>query len=299
MADKDIDHLQSQPPALGLGLRRDLINEWKRFEALDVKDWSRPHFIEIAPENWLELGGRFKKDLNFFSERYPVFAHGLSLSLGSPSGLDWDFISRLKQFFEEHQVIQYSEHLSYCSDDGHLYDLAPIPFTEEAVKHVSSRIRQVQEELERRIAVENISYYAAPGQRMSEYDFLCAVLDEADCDLLLDINNVWVNSNNHGYDAEAFIRGLPADRIAYFHIAGHLDLNDVIIDTHGADICDPVWDLLFFATQHVGMKPTVLERDTNIPPLPELLNELAHARVTMERAVETRRMHHQPQNQGL
>jgi hypothetical protein len=151
----------------------------------------------------------------------------------------------------------------------------PIPFTEEAVHHVAARIRRVQEILERRIAMENVSYYAAPGQEMEEIDFLNAVIEEADCDLHLDVNNIYVNSINHGYDAEDFLRRMPGERIAYCHIAGHYkEAEDLRVDTHGADVIAPVWQLLESAYRQFGVFPTLLERDFNIPPLNELLQEV-------------------------
>ena len=237
-----------------------------------------PHnidFFEIAPENWIGIGGKMGKDLRHFTERYPFVCHGLSLSIGSPAPLDETFVQRVRRFLDDHQIRSYTEHLSYCSDDGHLYDLMPIPFTEEAVLHVAERIRRVQDILERRIAMENISYYAAPGQELPEIDFINAVLSEADCDLPLDVNNIYVNSINHRYDAEAFLKALPGERVVYFHIAGHYDeADDLKVDTHGAPVIDPVWSLLEVAYQHIGVVPTLLERDFNIPPLPELFAEV-------------------------
>ena len=232
-------------------------------------------FFEVAPENWIGIGGRLGRQFREFTERYPFVTHGLSLSIGSPSPLDETFLYRLKRFLDSHGIRSYTEHLSYCSDDGHLYDLMPIPFTEEAVRYVAGRIRRVQDILERRIAMENISYYAAPGQEIAEIDFISAVLEEADCDLLLDVNNIYVNSINHGYDAGDFLRALPAERVLYFHIAGHYDeADDLKVDTHGAAVIDPVWLLLDHAYDHCGVVPTLLERDFNIPPLPELLTEI-------------------------
>ncbi len=232
-------------------------------------------FFEVAPENWVGIGGKTGKDFRHFTERYPFIAHGLSLSIGSPAALDETFIHRVKRLLDEHNFRFYSEHLSYCSDDGHLYDLMPIPFTEEAVHYVAARIRRVQDILERRIAMENVSYYAAPGKQMEEIEFLNAVLEEADCDLLLDVNNIYVNSINHNYNAEEFLKSLPAKRIAYCHIAGHYDeADDLKIDTHGAAVIKPVWSLLETAYQHFGVFPTLLERDFNIPPMPELLSEV-------------------------
>jgi len=252
----------------GLGLRRSLLEALK--SADDAVD-----FMEVAPENWINVGGRFGRQLREYTERYPLLCHGLSLSIAGPAELDWALLKNIKQFMRDHQVRCYSEHLSYCSDDGHLYDLLPIPFTGDAVKFVANRIRQVQDFLEQPMAIENISSYAAPQQELSEIDFICAVLEEADCDLLLDVNNIYVNSINHGYDAEDFLAALPGKRIAYGHIAGHfVEAEDLLVDTHGADVIDPVWRLLDSAYHHFGVFPTLLERDFNLPPVKELLAEV-------------------------
>lgn len=257
----------------GFGFRRCMT------ETLQEVDPAAIDFLEIAPENWMGLGGRFGKAFKAYTERFPFIAHGLSLSIGSPSPLDMDFLTRLKGFLQEHNIRGYSEHLSYCSDDGHLYDLMPIPFTEEAVHYVADRIRQVQDVLGQRIAMENVSYYAAPGAEMSEQEFLLAVLEEADCDLLLDVNNIYVNSINHGYDAKEFLKAMPAERIMYLHIAGHYnEAEDLIVDTHGADVIDPVWSLLQATYDQFGVIPTLLERDFNIPPLAELMQEVDQIR---------------------
>jgi uncharacterized protein (UPF0276 family) len=253
----------------GLGLRRSFIDAVAENPPAQVDFW------EVAPENWLGVGGRFGKLFRSLTERCPFVCHGLSLSIGGPTPLDEDFLHRLKGFLDEHQIRAYTEHLSYCSDDGHLYDLMPIPFTEEAVQYVAGRIRRVQDILERPVAMENVSYYAAPGQEMAEIDFLNAVLAEAGCGLHLDINNVYVNSINHRYDAEDFLRRLPGERIWYCHVAGHyVEAEDLRVDTHGADVIDPVWDLLQSAFARFGVFPTLLERDFNIPPLPDLLREV-------------------------
>lgn len=253
----------------GLGLRRSFI------EALAARPETGVDFLEVAPENWMEMGGKTGRQFAEMAERYPMLCHGLSLSIGGPAPLDEAFLVRLKRFFDRHHIRCYSEHLSYCGDDGHLYDLMPIPFTGEAVQHVAARIRRVQDILERRLVIENVSYYAAPGREMDEIDFLNAVVEEADCDLLLDVNNVYVNSINHGYDPCDYIRALPGTRIAYLHIAGHYnEAEDLIVDTHGADIIDPVWRLLDFSYAQHGVLPTLLERDFNIPPLERLLTEV-------------------------
>ncbi|GAB4186112.1 MAG: DUF692 domain-containing protein [Wenzhouxiangellaceae bacterium] len=251
---------------------------------LQDHDLSPVGFMEVAPENWVNVGGRYGRQFRQFTERFPFVCHGLSLSIGGPAPLDETFLLKLKRFFDEHQIKIYSEHLSYCSDDGHLYDLMPIPFTEQAVNYVSSRIRRVQDILERRLAIENVSFYAANGaSEMSELEFINAVLETADCDLLLDVNNIYVNSVNHRYDPVAFLRGLPGERIRYAHIAGHYnEAEDLIVDTHGAAVIDPVWQLLETAYQEYGVFPTLLERDFNFPPVPELLAEVGQIRALQQ-----------------
>ena len=290
----------------GLGLRRGLLTPLESVApgAID--------FMEVAPENWIGVGGRHGRRFRSFTERHPFSAHGLSLSIGGPEPLDETFLLKLRRFLDEHGIRSYSEHLSYCSDHGHLYDLMPIPFTEAAVRHCAARIRQVQDLLDRRIAIENVSFYTPLAGEMSECDFVRAALEAADCDLLLDVNNVHVNSVNHRYDAVEFIRAvlaeadcellldvnnvhvnsinhrydasgfidaLPPDRIAYIHVAGHYnEAADLIVDTHGASVIEPVFDLLAEAYRCFGAKPTLLERDFNFPPIAELIAELDRIR---------------------
>lgn len=257
----------------GLGLRRALLAELESAGAAGID------FFELAPENWIGVGGSLGRRLRRFTERHPFVAHGLSLSLGGPGPLDEQLLRDIRQFLDEHGIRAYTEHLSYCTDEGHLYDLMPIPFTGEAVRHVAARIRHVQEVLERPIAIENVSYYAAPGAEMSEIEFITAVLDEADCGLLLDVNNIFVNAVNHRYDPVQFLRALPAGRVWYFHTAGHyVEAPDLRVDTHGAAVCDDVWALLQLAYDHCGPVPTLLERDFNFPPLGELVAEVARVR---------------------
>jgi len=270
-------HGKSYPvEGAGLGLRRALMGPL-RSEGTGPVD-----FLEVAPENWMGVGGRLGRAFRAFTDEHAFVCHGLSLSIGGPSPLDETFLHRLRQFLDEHRVRCYSEHLSYCSDDGHLYDLMPIPFTEEAVHYVAQRVRRVQDILERRIALENVSYYAAPGAEMTELEFINAVLDEADCELLLDVNNIYVNSINHGYDAGAFLEGLPGHRIAYGHIAGHYnEAEDLLVDTHGSDVIPDVWGILNRAFDTFGVFPVLLERDFNLPPLQELMLEVKQI-VTMQ-----------------
>ena len=257
----------------GIGLRRALLG------ALQEAPAGAFDFLEGAPDYWIGIGGRYGAALERLSARHPITCHGLSLSLGGVAPLDETFLARVRRFLDRHQVALYSEHLSYCTDDGHLYDLMPIPFTEEAVRHVAARISRVQEILGRRIAVENVSYYAAPYQAMDEVDFVNAVLAEADCDLLLDVNNIYVNAINHGYDAHDFLARMPTARIASYHIAGHYDeADDLKVDTHGAAVKEDVWSLLQSAYRLHGVHPTLLERDFNFPAMPVLLAEVERIR---------------------
>ncbi|MCB1786539.1 MAG: DUF692 domain-containing protein [Gammaproteobacteria bacterium] len=266
----DTQRTRSHPvTGAGLGLRYDLVDE------LQATPPSQVDFLEVAPENWIGVGGARGKTLRYFTERYPLVCHGLSLSIGGPAPLDDAFLSDLKRFLDDHRARAYTEHLSYCGDSGHLYDLMPIPFTEDAVHYVAGRIRHVQDVLERRIGMENVSTYVVPDGELSELEFLNAVISEADCDLHLDINNVFVNSINHGFDARAYLAGIPGDRIVYAHIAGHFrEDDDLRVDTHGEDVLPEVWDLLDQAYAMHGVFPTLLERDFNIPPLNILLEEV-------------------------
>lgn len=256
----------------GLGFRRDLIPALKSGVPPAIE------FFELAPENWIDMGGRHARDLRQFTERHTFVCHGLSLSLGGMTPLDEVLLRKTKAFMAEHRMPLYTEHLSYCSDHGHLYDLMPIPATWEAVRYVAGRIRRVQDILEQRIAIENASYYvAAPINEMDEPAFVNAVLEEADCWLHLDVNNVYVNSVNFGFDPVEYLKRMPAERIVYMHMAGHYqEAPDLIIDTHGAEVIDPVWQLLDTAYELLGAHPTCLERDFNIPPLAELLPEVEH-----------------------
>jgi uncharacterized protein (UPF0276 family) len=265
--------LIDSPTSAGLGLRRGLL------PSLLAMDDGAVDFLELAPDNWIGVGGKLGAAFEALAARHPISCHGLSLSLGGTAPLDEPFLVRERRFRDQHKVALYSEHLSNCSDDGQLYDLLPLPFTDEAVHHVAARIRRVQDLLGRRIAVENISYYAAPYQALREIDFVNAVLAEADCGLLLDVNNVYVNSINHGYDPHAYIAAMPTTRIASYHVAGHYDETaDLKIDTHGAAVKDGVWDLLREAYRRHGVRPTLLERDFNFPPLDVLSAEVQRIR---------------------
>lgn len=264
---------------VGLGLKRELIPQ---IQSAFGKDYiANINFLEIAPENWINAGGKAAIQLDWFVERFPIVCHGLCLSLGGLSPINEVFLQQVKKFLHQYEIPLYTEHLSYATDgyngrQGYLYDLLPIPFTEEAIHYVAKRIRQTQDILGQRIAIENTSFYVtAPISTMDELTFLKAVLSEADCFLHLDINNIYVNSINFGFDAHAFLRGIPGERIIYSHVAGHYqEAPNLLIDTHGSDVIDPVWALLDEAYQLFGTFPTLLERDNNIPPLEVLMGEV-------------------------
>jgi len=255
---------------VGIGLRRDISEEILESKKL------RPDFLEFAPENWMGVGGNWNRTLKKAVSAYPVTCHGLSLSLGSPEELNWEFIGDLKTFLDENQVEIFSEHLSYTkSQNAHLYDLLPVPFRRDAVDHVANRIMQVQDFLKRPLAIENVSYYTPVAAEMTEAEFICEIVEKAGCNLLLDVNNVFVNAFNHQYDARDFIGRLPLDRVAYIHMAGHEKVApDLIIDTHGRPIADPVYELFEWTIQRMDPVPVLLERDYNFNELDQLQAEL-------------------------
>ncbi len=253
----------------GLGLRRALLGP------LLTTDQGVVDFLEVAPENWIGVGGRLGKQFRQIAERYTITLHGLSLDIGGPDPIDTELVRSVKQFMTSINAPFYSEHLTYCAAGGHLYDLLPIPFTQEAVHYVAARVRQVQDIIGMPLILENASYYGQAHNDLSESEFINAVVAESGCDLLLDVNNIYVNSINHGYNPLEFMESLPLDRARYIHIAGHYDeAEDLKVDTHGADVIDPVWQLLAQAYERVGPLPTLLERDFNFPPMPELLQEV-------------------------
>ncbi len=270
---------------VGIGYRKDFAAEFLQSNTLN------PSFIEVAPENWIGVGGYWKKQFQQALEKYPLFTHGLSLSLGSPDELDIDFLKKVKAFLKETGAVIYSEHLSYAKcDNAHLYDLLPIPFTNDAVKHVAERIKTVQDLLERKIAIEIVSYYTPVAPELSEIEFINTVLEEAGCDLLLDVNNVYVNSFNHHYDARAFIAQLPMESVRYIHMAGHEKVSDtLIIDTHGEAIIDPVYELFEYTMHQLNRNvPVLLERDFNIPDMQELQTEINRLSAIKQAVLKTK-----------
>lgn len=256
---------------VGIGFRKDFGEDFFGSEIL------QPSFIEFAPENWMNIGGYWKKILKRLSEQYPITAHGLSLSIGSPEELDWNFLKQIKQFLKDYNIKVYSEHLSYSKcNNAHLYDLLPIPFRYDAVKHIVERIKQVQDFLERKITMEIVSYYTPVAAEMSEIEFINSIILESGCDLLLDVNNIYVNAFNHKYNAVNFIDNLPLDKVSYIHMAGHEKVSDdLIIDTHGQPIIHPVYDLFEYTINKLEKPvPVLLERDFNIPEFEELAFEM-------------------------
>ena len=268
-------------PGAGLGLRRELLPEL-------LADFPAAiGFLEIAPENWAGQGGRAARQLRALSERYPLVCHGLSLSLGGPGALDVDLLRRIRRFMDEHAITLYTEHLAWTADHGQLYDLLPMPQTEAAVRWTAQRIRQAQDILGCRIGLENAStYLLPPGAELDGAEFIRAVIEEADCLLHLDVNNIYVNSRNFGFDAVAFLHALPLERTCYIHVAGHfVEPDGRHIDTHGAPVIDPVWDLLRAAYGELpGPVATCLERDFNIPAWADLEAELARIKACQAQA---------------
>ena len=264
---------------VGMGLRRDI--------ALDILDHKilTPDFLEFAPENWMGMGGSWLRVLERAVENFPITCHGLSLSLGSPEELDWEFIRELKNFLDDYRVQIFSEHLSYTkSQNAHLYDLLPVPFRRDAVDHVVERIQKVQDYLERPLAIENVSYYTPVAAEMSEIEFVNQIVERADCQLLLDVNNVYVNAFNHRYDAREYISQLPLQRVAYIHMAGHEQVEpDLIIDTHGRPIIDPVYELFEWTISQMDPVPVLLERDYHFEDREQIQSELLQIKTLIKK----------------
>ncbi len=271
-------------PALGfgLGLRTD------HYEAIlagsPPVDW-----FEIISENYMVPGGKPLHFLDRIRERYPLVMHGVSLSIGSTEPLNRDYLHQLKQLTDRVRPAWISDHLCWTGVHGkNMHDLLPLPYTDEAVAHVAARVRQVQEFLGRRILLENVSSYVTYKQSaMTEWEFLNAVVEQADCLILLDVNNIYVSSFNHGFDPLDYLNAVPTERVQQFHLAGHRNLETHIIDTHDEPIVDPVWELYRAAVRRFGRVSTMIERDDNIPPLEELLAELDHARHIASETLDT------------
>lgn len=252
----------------GLGLRRDFLED---FSALKKK----PDWIEITPENWIFTPHRYVEHFEQIMSSMPVVAHGVSLSIGSPEAVNKSFLKDIKTFLDRYNIEHYSEHLSFSTLGGmQTYELLPLPMTRAMVRHIGDKIKEVQDILHRPLILENASYYLAPYSEMAEIDFINEILEYADTTMLLDVNNVYVNATNHGHDAYKYIAQIPSSRVAYMHIAGHLEYPDeeLLLDTHGEAITKKVWKLLERTLKTIDA-PVMIERDNNIPPLKELMSE--------------------------
>ncbi|WP_439860348.1 MNIO family bufferin maturase [Pseudomonas sp. MBLB4136] len=265
----------------GLGLRPPYYQQI--VEQRPPVDW-----FEIVTENFLVEGGKPLYYLDAIGEHYPLVMHGVSLSIGGPHPLDRDYLQRLKQLAQRVNPAWISDHLCWSRGSAHqLHDLLPLPFTEESLQHVAARVRQVQDVIERPLVLENVSsYLRSADDQFSEWQFLAALSELSGCELLLDVNNVYVSARNHGFEPWDFISGLPPQRIRQLHLAGHSDYGSYLIDTHDQPVADPVWQLYQRALRHLGPVATLLERDDHYPPLAELLDELGKARVVAAEALE-------------
>jgi hypothetical protein len=245
-----------------------------------TRDLDRVDWFEIISENFMAVGGMPLRNLMAVRERRPMAMHGVSLSIGAPDPLDDDYLKNLKSLADLIDPAVVSDHLCWTGAHGvNLHDLLPLPLTEETLNHVAARVGRVQDALGRRIALENASTYVTfTSDTMDEWDFLAELTRRADCDLLLDINNVYVSAFNHGFDAADYLAGIPKDRVRQIHLAGHEHNGDHIVDTHDAPVAEPVWDLYRAAVARFGAVPTMIERDANIPPFADLVEELGAAR---------------------
>ncbi len=252
----------------GIGLRREFLLELE-------SPAFRPTWVEIAPENWISMPYRYRAAFAAAMERFPVVAHGLSLSIGSPEPLNRKFISGLKSFLDDYAIEHYSEHLSFSTYYGAMtYELLPVPMTKAMAEFISDKLKEASDLLNRPVIMENATYYYAPYAEMAEVDFINLVLEKSGMPMLLDVNNVYVNSMNHGFDPDVFIGRLDLERVAYIHVAGHTFFpeDNIIIDTHGAPVVDNVWELLS-RTLKKAPAPVLLERDNNIPSFSAMVSE--------------------------
>ena len=261
------------PLGFGLGLRVD------HYEAI-LRDLPAVDWFEALTENYLVPGGKPLHHLMRVREHYPMVLHGVSLSIGSTAPLDRRYLAQVKALAQRVEPAWISDHLCWTGVGGkNLHDLLPLPYTDEALKHVAARVRAVQDTLGRRILLENVSSYVSyRDSRLTEWDFLRALSEEADCLILLDVNNIYVSSINHEFDPHDYLAAMPTERVQQMHLAGHQNHGDYLIDTHDHPVPDPVWALYADAVRRFGMVSTMIERDANIPPLDELQAELAAAR---------------------
>ncbi len=258
----------------GLGLRT------AHYETVLAELPANVDWFEILSENYLVAGGKPLYYLDAIRERYPMIMHGVSMSIGGSDPLNWEYLAQLKKLAERVQPAWFSDHLCWTGLDGkNIHDLLPLPYTEEAIEHVAGRVRQVQDFIERPMLIENVSSYLTyQDSAMTEWEFIAAVAERADCYILLDINNIYVSAFNHEFDPHEYLDFIPVERVGQFHLAGHTNYGDYIIDSHDHPVIDPVWDLFADAVRRFGPVSTMIERDDDIPPLNVLLQELDHAR---------------------
>lgn len=269
-----MSNFKVDPVGIGLGLRTE------NSEALLKTLPTEIDCLEVAPENYFESGGKLYREFRSLAEHYPIIFHGISLSIGSLKPLDQNYLKKVKSFTREFKPQWFSDHLCYSSVMGaQFHDLLPLPFSQEAIDHVVPRIRQVQEDLGMPFALENISCYALPGEpEMKEWEFIREIVTQADCGLLLDVNNIYVNSVNFGFDPEEYLAAMPMERVMHIHVAGHRQMEDFLLDTHGAPVIHPVWEVLRKVAEKTELPAVIVERDNNLPPLEEQLAEVRMAR---------------------
>jgi uncharacterized protein (UPF0276 family) len=254
---------------VGLGLRREIAQQ--TFEHANEIAW-----LEFIPENYMGLGGMARERLETAIGAFPLVSHGVNLSIGSTDDLNQDYLASLKKLLDKTNAPWWSDHLCYTTIGGaYMHDLLPLPFTKEAVRHIADRIKRVQDYIERPFLLENISFYMnMPGAEMTDAQFLAEIVEKADCGLLLDVNNVYVNSQNHQFDPMDYLREIPVERTVQMHVAGHKRIGEYIIDTHGAALIEPVYELMRWVLKQTTVKGVLLERDQNFPPFAELLEEI-------------------------
>jgi uncharacterized protein len=271
----------SKTLGFGLGLRTSHYHSI--LDTLPKLDW-----LEIISENYMISGGKPLYYLDKIREHYPMVAHGVSLSIGSSDPLNWDYLWRLKQLIARIDPLWVSDHLCWTGINGmNTHDLLPLPYTDEALAHVIERVSIVQDTLGRQILLENVSSYVTfEGASLTEWEFLSLVAEQANCLILLDINNIYVSAFNHGFDPHLYLNAIPIDRVQQIHLAGHTHYGDHIVDSHDAKIIDPVWELYAAAIRRFGLTATMIERDDKIPALTELLKELDYARRVATLALE-------------
>lgn len=280
---------------VGLGLRWEFLDD-----VLDAVEQREPlpevAFFEVSPENYMRRGGYFPEALDRVRQRWPLLTHGLTMSLGSTDPLDPAYMRELRGFLDRVSPPFHSDHLCFCGIEGRiLHDLLPLPLTRAAASHAAARVREASERLARPMSVENITHYLVPGHAsIAEADFITEVVERAGCGLLLDVNNVYVNAQNYGFDPRAFLARLPLARVVQIHVAGHerIEEDDVILDSHGASVIDPVLELLAWVIERTGPLPVLLERDNKVPSFGELLAELSTIDAAYRRGLEARRARH-------